>query len=179
MKIFDIDDENKVIVSPEVRVVPEFAHILKRDKDRFKKQAFKEFAFIYFMADYRSVYNDLPEEEKYQKIRKDYLDEEFGIDDSILKAIEKYKMLQETTTMKMLKAARVACQKLEEYFLTVDLNERDDSGKVVNKSTDLAANIKAIGAINDSLNKVEAQIKKEQASGERFRGGAIINPREE
>ena len=63
-KLFTIHEGNIVINKVEILTIPTFKHILRRDKGsegdsdgRKKYWAFKEFAYIYHIADYKSVPN--------------------------------------------------------------------------------------------------------------------------
>lgn len=55
--LFTFTDGEITINKIEILTVPSFKKILYRDKDRTKKTAFKEFAYIYHMADPRSKAN--------------------------------------------------------------------------------------------------------------------------
>ena len=76
--LFTIDDDGNLVINKiEARDITEFRKILQRDKgsegdyDGKKKfQAFKEFMYIYLIADPGSILRDLPIDEKKERARK-------------------------------------------------------------------------------------------------------------
>ena len=63
MTIFVIRDGELVLDSDEILTIPQFAKIYKNDKTKDKQNAFKRFAYIYQMCDYKS----LPNQEGYSE----------------------------------------------------------------------------------------------------------------
>jgi|SRR6266403_664721 len=109
MKIFKIENHILELDKDEIRLIPEFKELLIRDKgkngnDRSSKSTcYKEFKYIYFVADYKSPYVDYPDKdrEKYSKEDSGF-DKDWKVDNSIKLAIDKYKFLQETPSIKIL-----------------------------------------------------------------------------
>ena len=85
-KLFSLRDGEIVINKIEILTIPCFTNILRRDKGsqgdssgRKKLQAFKEFAYIYHMADVKS----LPSRSGYKyKMAAEYSKEKAGLDDN-------------------------------------------------------------------------------------------------
>ena len=57
MNLFFISD-NKILPTPETLLIKEFENIWNRDKTKTKDIALKELAYIYFISDYKSIYNN-------------------------------------------------------------------------------------------------------------------------
>lgn len=104
MGLFSVENDILIIDKTETRAIPEFRAILERDKGskgdvdgRKKYRAFKEFYYIYLIADYeswisRGGYND---KEKHKLAIKDTgLEDNFKADDEIKAAINKYSEVQ-------------------------------------------------------------------------------------
>lgn len=104
MGLFRVENDLLVIDKDETRAIPEFKVILERDKGakgdtdgRKKFRAFKEFLYIYYVADFESFlsrggYN---EKEKHKlAIKEAGLEEDFKVDNDIKNAIEKYSSTQ-------------------------------------------------------------------------------------
>ena len=72
MAVFTIEN-NVVKVNPEMLLIPEFKDIWDRDKSKDKGIAYKELAFVYFLADYKSVYTAYSPEEREDKIKQDFI----------------------------------------------------------------------------------------------------------
>ena len=94
--------------------------------------------------------------------------------EDIKEAIRRYVDFQETYTMRLMRAAKGASDKLAGYFEDVDFLARDDSGKPIFTAKDVAVNLEKIGNIVDSLDKLETRIKKEVKTDSRIRGGGEI-----
>lgn len=109
MKLFKIENHVLELDRDEIRLIPEFKELLIRDKgkngnDRGSKSlCYKEFKYIYFIADYKSPYVDFPDKEREKYSKQDSgFEESWKIDNSIKLAIDKYKFLQETPSIRIL-----------------------------------------------------------------------------
>lgn len=111
------------VINPEGLFIPEMRFIWERDESEDKQQAQGELAYIYHMADPRSVYRKLPEEKREKQIIEDYLGESFHSDKDIDAAIEKYKLLYETPSMRFLKSVEKVLDKLAKYLNDVDITD--------------------------------------------------------
>lgn len=174
-KIFDIDN-NKVVLNPQSLNIPEFKAIWDRDKSKLKGNATKEISYIVYLYDESidNPYRAYKDEEREQIILKDFMGSEWVPDELILKAIEKFKDLKQTTNSRLLRSAKKAADKLSEYFDSVDFNVRDSSGRPVFSSRDLASNLKEVAGIVKSLNMLEEMVRKEQMESSNIRGGGDI-----
>ena len=104
IKLFLFKDGNLVINKTEILTVPEFRTILTRDRGsvgdhdgRKKKQAFKEFSYIYHMADVNStnIRNGISGQKAVDNAKSwSGLDTDYRADEVVNKAIAKYKELQ-------------------------------------------------------------------------------------
>jgi len=92
----------------------------------------------------------------------------------MLNAIERYKKLQETVSVRLLRSAKKAAERLATYFDRVDFEMLDKLGKPIYSARDVSSNLKEIGSIVKSLGVLEEQVKKEQASSGKVRGGGDI-----
>src|SRR3954469_4009803 len=50
-KVFDIDEQDEIIIRPEVLQIPEFETIWNRDKTKGKLIARRELLYVWFMAE--------------------------------------------------------------------------------------------------------------------------------
>jgi len=175
MKIFDIVN-GRAVPHAEALIIPEFKVLWERDKDKDKGQAIKELSYVVFLIDesvsnpYRA-YNTIDRD---VVLRRDFFGSKtHKVDKPILAAVEKYKELAETTSMRLLRAAKSATDKLSEYFENVDFNATDNYGKPLFNSRELSTNLKEVGGIIKSLNLLEEFVKKEQTES-KVRGGGEI-----
>lgn len=94
LKIFTIKDGDVIIHREIILTIPSFKKILTRDKDRFKKKAFKEFCYIYHRADHHSLPNRAgytKEEAHTYAVDKSGLDKGFRPDIQVNIAIKDYR----------------------------------------------------------------------------------------
>jgi len=136
MKLFSLVN-HKVEILPEARLIREFSSL-----------SIEELGYVYFMEDYQSTYQSYPEEVREQKIIKDLGIKEVTAD--MKRACLKYNELQETLSMKLLKSARGAIQKLSEFF--------DKEGP---RSRNYVKNLESIGKLIESLDRLETKVKRE------------------
>lgn len=162
-------DGKEITIEPRMLNVPEFKRIWKRDKDPKKEKANKEFAYIYFMADYVSEYNAFGLDKEVMICREVMNNEEYRPDDSVIDAIQKYEKLQDSYSMRYLKSVRKTVDTLIVYYdnLRDDLADPDKPLKDPKKVLD------AMKGVEDILVKVEKWEKKVSGEDEdmTIRGG--------
>ena len=174
MNLFEIDN-HVVTFSPEALTIAPFKALWTRDKSKNKKRAIEELSFVFFMCDFNSVYSTFGDGEKVKLITEDVITiKDWTPDSKVQEAIDKFKELQTTPSMKLLSSAQKALTKLEEYFEEVDLLEEDEKGKLKHDVTKLTRAIESAGKLNDSIKKLQDAVKKEQADGGALRGGGEI-----
>lgn len=175
-------ENHKVIVDTELRIIPEFRELIAYDKDRFKKHALKEFAYIYFMHDYKSPYVIYSEEDRHKKIIKEVgLDSTWKVHPTLKKAIDKYLELQDTPTLRSLRVTREGLitaskvisklRKVIEESLETD-NDMEDILTNVEKLLKISSELpKTVGTIQ----QLEKRVKEEQVGESKIRGGGQVN----
>ncbi len=162
MKLFDLIN-NRITIEPEILNIPPFKDIWDRDKSKTKETAYRELCYIYYISDYKSPYNAYPPDIREIEIKKDYLkDLEWKEDTLVKQAKKKYDELQESPTLRLLKSARLGCEKLEAYFV-----------KMGPADPNYVRNLKEIGNIVKSLDILEEKVKKDKTGNEKIRGGGV------
>jgi hypothetical protein len=127
------------------------------------------------MCDYNSPYAVYPNTKRKEVIIRDYMQEEDWEETKEIKeAIKRYVDFQETHTMRLMRAAKGASDKLAGYFETINFLDKDANGKPIHTAKDVAYNLEKVGNIVDSLDKLETRIKKEVKTESRVRGGGEI-----
>lgn len=177
MKAFDIEGGD-VKFQPEFLAVPAFKKLWDRDKTKNKHKAYNELSYVVFLCDntLANPYRSMSETLKEEILKRDILgDIDYKIDDDLKKALETFLKIKETTSSRLLKSAKIAADKLADYFENkVNFDEVDINGKPLYSARDLASNLGAVGKIIESLKKLEEQVIKEQLDGGSARGGAEI-----
>ena len=174
---------HKVIPSPYLLQIKAFKALWKRDRSVDKSQALEDLSFVYYFCDFRSPYMQYDEERRFHQLVTDIIGDKRGakwkLDDEVKAAIEKYAELQETPTLKLLRAATIAINKYTNYFETIDLSEKDDRGKLVHNSKDLASNIKSVGDLINSIEVLHKKVMQEVQTSTRIYGGGQIGDYED
>ena len=156
MNLFNLVD-NKVVVSPEALLIKDFSVLSPT-----------ELAYVFYIQDYKSPYSSYAPETREETIKKDLGLKAIGVREEVMKACQKYSELQETPTMKLLKAARGGVDKFKKYF--------EDKGP---SDRNYGKNLEIIGKLLESIDKLEERVKKEVSVESRAKGGRSINTFEE
>ena len=196
MKLLNVV-ENQLKITDEARGIVPIRELIKRDKHVEKANAIRELLYIYFVCDYRSSYNNYDENEKPDRVKKDLgFDPKWRPDSQLKEAMEFYMEHQKTASIKALQESREGLlsntkllkllRKSNETFMdmleesqingeTIDLDSMD---KAVTISKTIIALVSKVPDVIQTIDSLEEKVKKEQASGERVRGGGTVNPRE-
>lgn len=173
-KLFDIVGGN-VIMNPTILWIPEFKVLWDRDKTKNKGSAVKEISYIVFLYSFKSPYLAYSEKDRKIKILQDYFaGAEWEPDEAVKAAIKRYNDLQETATTRLLNASLRLCDKVTEYFDSIDFNEKDKMGKPIHSLTDVVKNMKDVGPVVKSLESLKDQVLREQMDKSIIRGGTDI-----
>jgi hypothetical protein len=180
-KIFTLEGNDLTINKPEVLLIPEFATLWNIDRNKCKEDktgkerllASKELKYIWLSQDFTSNYQEMSLMDRIQTSLDDsgLTAAQAGIPEMVA-AINRYNQLQDTKTIRLLKSAYLVIDKLEDFFKTVDLTERDDNNKLVHSSKDAIANLSNLGKVVEGLETLEYQVKKEKQAEKAIRGDA-------
>jgi hypothetical protein len=172
MRLFDIDSTNRVIIDPEIRLIPAFKRIIIRDKDREKKLAMKELAFIYFFCDYKSPIATFKEEDRRKEaLLSAGLSEQHKIDVDIEHGIHEYLYRRDTMPIQLLKSAYKTIEKAKDFLDNIDFTARNNRGDLEYSLKETMASIAGLGKLMAGLKELEDQVKKEETGDDRVRGG--------
>jgi hypothetical protein len=189
------EENHQIVIAPEVKVIPEFAALIRRDKTPEKKRSFQELAFIYFVTDYKSPYIIYPKDERIQRVKRELgLSPDWTPDKGVIDAQLKYDELQRTPSISTLIAIRESLMTSTKVIETLrsriedrlvafntppaegedesDIEEINSIVQSVSSLLVLADKLpKAIGTLED----LEEKVKMEQSNGRKIRGGGDIN----
>jgi hypothetical protein len=196
MKIFDVDEKDRVIVSPEVKGIKWIRRIIEKDKGspgdhdgRKKYLATKELLYVYHMCDIASIYSRLPENIRESEVI-DSLDLPKGWrpDEIVKEACAKYSQYKETVSERTLKEIKRTLEasvdtiqflremielKIKTIKETKDTTQLTELVDMFNNTLDMA---KAIPKNVEEISKLEQKVKKEQMESEgTIRGGGDQN----
>ena len=179
--LFIVEDK---VVKPteETLLIYPFSEIWERDKSKDKSQAIKEFTYIEFMVSKKKTnpYTGYEPEARKKELGKLLFDNpNFEEDYLIVEGLAKLEKFQTeaSSAYTFLLAAETAANKLKDFFLNFDLNERNTrTGMPLYKPKDIS------GAINDSeqnirtLHNLKEKVEQELFEAVKTRSNRQINP---
>lgn len=163
MKIFELQSGQPTITT-EALLIPQFLDVYNSDKSKDKDIAYKQLTYIYFSSDYKSIYLSYDQSIREEMLKKDFIgDTKWKPTKEVLAAIDKYKELQRTPTMRFLEDNQSAMESMGEYFRNIDWEETDQMGKPKYDITKVTNAVKQAGGIIDNIEKLKEKVAKEQA----------------
>lgn len=160
-KIFDFFDveNDRVVVSPNVLLVPEFRRLVEKYKDPIPA-----LTYVRQMTHPSSPYRNSPEADKPELIARD-IQGEYSLDDpELILAVSKAEEFYLTPTRRFYFDAKVGLERMGTYLRTTIIN----SGRDGNDTTYLSF-LKSVGKITAEFKILEKEYQEEVAL---LRGGA-------
>lgn len=170
-------NKNIISLNPVALYIPAFGAVWEKYED--KNMAEREFAYIYYVSDYKSDYcsygNDME-----LVVARDIMWEGWRPDEITQAAVEKYKDLQNTTSMRFLIWARMGISTVTDYFKSIAILEGDSEDVRERKMrkfdpSTIVKLLKDVEPILSKLDNIEEKVMKEEDMGEnKIRGGGDI-----
>lgn len=170
MKLFKYEGY-KVVISEEAFALKAFRKIWNRDRRVNKDKAIMELGYIYFMADPRSDYQYLVDEEERSKaiIEGEGLPNNWKPDRAVTEAMQFYSRFKSTAAL-LLEDTRVAVEKLRKLLRNIDLQKTDDKGRPVYTPNTITATIKQVPSLAKELDEAERALASEMRNEGKMRG---------
>ena len=184
--LFELGENNMVSLNKDwISTIPQFRKILGRDKGgpgdgsgRYKKQATREFTYMYHLLDFHSPLENYPAEARKRMALEfsNLVGKESDIENDVdlQEAMQLYKELlaNSSTSLQTLRAIRQARQSMDEYLQKVNFNERDDKGQLIHSVKQVQDNIIGMPKAQAALDEMENKVKQEMLDNFEMRGGA-------
>lgn len=160
-----------VTVEPEAIMLAPFKALWDRDKSKDKRMAMQELSYIYFVADPRSDYQYIvDEEERSKEVRVGLgLPAKWKEDAAVKRAMNYYSSFKPTSAG-LLEDTRVAVNKLRQLLRDIDLEKEDDKGKPVYTLNTITATIKQIPGLVKDLDEAERTLSRDIIAEAKARG---------
>lgn len=173
--------EGKVEVSAGIYLIPEFKALQKKCKNNIDPDRLsKIIAYIFFTSDYKSDYNGYGLDKDVVLIKDLFGDEGFDIDEVTKRCIDKYKELQNTSSMKLLNAVRAAVNSMEKYYDEMTIKSSDTEEQIESKLRKfdikkITGSLKDLKGIFVEIKSMEKIIKDEETEEKvQIQGGGRI-----
>ena len=163
----------EVVPTQECFMCRPLRQLYNADRSKNKEKFMQQLSVVYFMADPRSSYNYITDDDERLELIKEQegLDKNYKIEDKVAEAIEWYKKHTITTSTLMLESTRLAADKVREFLKDIDLTKLDDKGKPVYTINTVTAALKQIPQIAKDLREAEKALSQEIEEVGRARGG--------
>lgn len=173
MELFEIKDD-QVTVAPGALMLAPFAALWKRDKTKGKRKAMAELSAVFFYADYKSDFSEIPDpKEKLETVRGFIIgmSTDWEPDDIFNKAVIFYRERQQTVSTVILDDAKHAIGKISKFLRDVDLNDKDEHGKFIYDVKKINDTIGGLPKTVETIAALERTVKKELQAKDSLRGG--------
>lgn len=163
----------EVTPTPECFMIKPLRDIYNKDRTKNKEKFMQIISFIYHYCDPRSTYATVIDDEERRKqiVLQEGLPENFTPDAALIKAMETYKEVTTTTSVKLLDSMRKAIAKIGEFVENVDLYATDDKGKPLYTVSSIVQATDKIPMLAKKLIETEKIVASEIEETGRIRGG--------
>jgi len=159
-------------IEPKALFIPEFKTLYDRDKSKDKSMAMKEFAYVYFIADYKSEYNIYGLEKRTMISSEIMGTPNYKPDDIVNDAITRYELIQQTYSMRYLRSVRDTIDSLMKFY--DELRFKSKTTNVASYDPSLVTKaLKEVELILEKIEKWEKKVKGEEDMMQ-IRGGGKI-----
>lgn len=184
IKLFELGENQMAVLNKEwISLIPEFRRLLARDKGgpgdgsgKYKKQATREFTYIFLRYDFRSPLEnwDVEEREKESLRMADLERGKMESDGDLWEAIRMYEKLQAeaSPTLRTLRRLRTSVDDLTTYIDEMDLRERTENGAKVHSPKEKQEAINGMPRTMKTLDEMETQVRAELTDEIGLRGEA-------
>lgn len=170
--LFEIDKQGNVTFAPQVLAIKEFKELWK-DRLPDREKAVAELSLLFFYIDVRSPLIRLEEDERLKEVLLDIMpDDPDWKPDKLWNACkDKYVELSRTPSMDSLDSALKVQREIDKFLQEVDLNERDDKGKLIHNVKQIQDMQKALPSTVKALQDVQRLVMTEMNEDLELRGG--------
>ena len=172
MKLLNLENY-QIKVADEALLVKPIRDLFNADKTKSKEKFYTECSIIFFMADPRSSYGHIvDEDERFEAVKaQEGLPKNYKIPKELQLAIDTYKQLTTTISSQLLEDTYVAIDKLRKFLRNIDLYAVDDKGKPLYTISSITSAIKAIPQLTKDIQEAEKQVNSDVLEVGRKRGG--------
>lgn len=164
----------------EVLLIPPFKEIWKRDKNKNKKYAMEEFAYIEFCSSVKNTnpYRGYSEEERSSKVSEELITKKDWVPDAlVIEGCAKLKSYQKdaSASYNYYLAAKKAAENIRKFFSSVDLSERDQiTGKPIYQPRAITSALMDTEKVLQTLQIVDKKVQEELFESSKMKGGKEI-----
>lgn len=173
MKLLNIENY-QIKVADEALLVKPIRDLFNADKSKTKEKFYTECSIIFFMADPRSSYGYIVDnDERFEAVKtQEGLPKNYKITPELQEAIDIYKKLTTTISSQLLEDTYIAIDKVRKFLRNIDLYATDEkSGRPLYTISSVTSAIKAIPQLTKDIQEAEKQVNSDVLEVGRKRGG--------
>lgn len=173
MKLLSIENY-QIKVADEALLVKPIRALFQADKSKTKENFYTQCSIIFFMADPRSSYGYIVEDDERLEVIKEQegLPKNYKVSKELQNAIDVYKKLTTTISSQLLEDTYVAIDKVRKFLRDVDLYATDEkTGKPLYTINSITSAIKVIPQLTKDIREAEKQVDSDVLEVGRKRGG--------
>lgn len=184
IQLFELGDNNMVSLNKVwISTIPQFRRLLARDKGgpgdgsgKYKKQATREFTYIYHLCDFHSPIENKPQKER-KRLALEFAGlEEVKVDNDpdLQEAIDLYRDLlgDSSVSLQTYRAMKRTRQAMDASLETRDYEKTDVNGRLVYDMKKDQESIINMPKVLAALNEMEEKVKQEMMDTFEMRGDA-------
>ena len=179
--LFQVTDR-AVFPNAETLLISPFKDIWERDNSTTKEVAIQELTYVEFMTSMlkSNPYRQYPEGKKDEVIREAVIRiENWQPDELIVQAMNTIIRLQQegSTTYNYYISAKKAAEKMQDFFINVDINERNfKNGNPIWKPGDITRALNDTEKVLQNLKALEKKVEEELYENAKIKGDKEISP---
>ena len=173
MKLLNIENY-QIKVADEALLVKPIRDLFNADKTKSKEKFYTECSIVFFMADPRSSYGHIvDEDERFEAVKtQEGLPKNYKISKELQLAIDTYRKLTTTISSQLLEDTYIAIDKVRKFLRDIDLYATDEkSGRPLYTISSVTSAIKAIPQLTRDIQEAEKQVNSDVLEVGRKRGG--------
>ena len=172
MKLLNLENY-QIKVADEALLVKPIRDLFNADKSKSKEKFYTECSIIFFMADPRSSYNHIVnEDERFEIVRaQEGLPKNYKISKELQLAIDTYKQLTTTVSSQLLEDTLYAATALRKFLRDINLYATDDKGKPKYTISSVTSAMKDVPKIIKDIQEAQKQVDSDVLEIGRKRGG--------
>lgn len=159
-------------IADEALLIKPIRMLWNQDRSSKKEKFYEQMSYLYFMADPRSSYAYLlnEEEKKQAIIEQEGLPKDFKPSKLLEDAMEIYKKHTVTVSQKLLESSLIGANKVSIFLREVDLTEEDDKGRPKYQVSTITAALKNVEGIVASIQNLQKKVDQEVEDNTKVRG---------
>jgi signal-transduction protein with cAMP-binding, CBS, and nucleotidyltransferase domain len=172
-------ENNIAIPNTETLLISPFKEVWERDKSKDKGQAIKEFTFVELMSSKKKAnpYSGYSDDTRFEKLKEALFDDDWKPDNLIEQCLAKINEFQKeaSPTYSYYLSVIEAAEKMKNFFMTFDINERNDKGIPIYKPGEITRALNDTDRVLQNLNSMKDKVEQELFEATKTKANKTIN----